>query len=768
MESSPNSTGRHAWVSRRAVLSSGVALGAAIAVAPNVASAAGRSIRLVRGDELFQTIYHGPDSDPVVSHAASELLSYLEQITGRVGTIVSGPTPPPGPCFAIGRGNPVATSASINFDALGEDGFAYRVNGQRVVIAGASSRGTLYGVYWLLDRLLGVKWLSDDFTVVPTLDDPQIPVAALNTDHVPRFRYRQVMDDEAESAVHRQHNLLNGDHRQHDAATPAGVDTWSEYWPYESFGDGYHTMVPDQTLWTGNQLKAMEPRTRELAAANLTAAIQARVAAGHAPAHGFVQQDKLWTPDAASLAFANAHGGSLAAPTIDMCNDVLARIRTVVPGARISSQAYEYSFPVPSGIAPSDGVVMTVAAIRANMGQRLLGPDNAFSRDNITGWAAISDDVVMWHYLTTVRDYLMPYPNWYVALEDIKDLANLPAVQGYLGEGTYKTRGGTNSVMQVWTLARMLWDPTLDPVVVVREFLDGYYGAAADAVEDYYAVLRDAFEASGQQLDILTASNAGYLTWQAMREADLLMVSAAAAVVGDAARSKHVRLLRLSVDYVILLHCAEFAQAAAAAGVSWDLQLTDRVTRFDAALTESGLTAISNEPLTIAAVKSMVRIRRTAASPPGIVTSQSVPAEDWIDFQDPRFRLHRPTTSVFADPAASDGYSTRMAGGVPSWGVQVSLSSLPPTGQWKLYASIRLVLSTAADTDLGCTLGIYPSSLPAADFPVASFRDGAYHEIEFPGVHRQDLSGPYAYVSAPVVPGITDLLVDRVFAIRVD
>ena len=75
--------------------------------------------------------------------------------------------------------------------SLGEDGFRLVTAGNRLCILGGRLRGTLYGVYELLERHWGCRWYASFHSVIPRhdaltlppLDDTQVPAFAMREPH---------------------------------------------------------------------------------------------------------------------------------------------------------------------------------------------------------------------------------------------------------------------------------------------------------------------------------------------------------------------------------------------------------------------------------------------------------------------------------------------------------------------------------------------------------------------------------------------------------
>jgi hypothetical protein len=91
--------------------------------------------------------------------AAAELQRYIARISGAELPITSEGAGQKG--YRIFVGNTRALrGAKVRLDAntAGRDGFALLSNATRLIIAGRSDLGTLFGVYELLERCLGVRW----------------------------------------------------------------------------------------------------------------------------------------------------------------------------------------------------------------------------------------------------------------------------------------------------------------------------------------------------------------------------------------------------------------------------------------------------------------------------------------------------------------------------------------------------------------------------------------------------------------------------------
>src|SRR5690606_20266552 len=102
--------------------------------------------------------------------------------------------------------------------------------------------------------------------------------------------------------------------------------------------------------------------------------------------------------------------------------------------------------------------------------------------------------------------------------------------------------------MKMWILCKLLEDPTLDTQTLVREFTDGYYGAAAPEVREYLAMLYDEVQKTIEQSGLpdipmgFTGLNKfTYLTRDFFQKAERIYERAAAKVADDPVLSRRLR-----------------------------------------------------------------------------------------------------------------------------------------------------------------------------------------------------------------------------------
>ena len=103
-----------------------------------------------------------------------------------------------------------------------------------------------------------------------------------------------------------------------------------------------------------------------------------------------------------------------------------------------------------------------------------------------------------------------------------------------------------------WLLAKLLWDPEQDPEILIREFLDGYYGPAGAFLWDSISITREAVTKADINLKCFRRSTADWLKLGDLNRITERLDKAARAVAHDAILERRLNTARMPVDYVWL------------------------------------------------------------------------------------------------------------------------------------------------------------------------------------------------------------------------
>jgi len=705
---------------------------------------------LTRDGQALYVIYSGAEESEIVQHAAEELGQWLDRISGADFTLTTDVVTAL-PKIVVGRNNPLAEELSeeLGFPDIENDGFRILSHGPDLFITGAIDRGTLYGVYALLDHHLGVRWFSPEFEVVPSRGTLSLP--ELDELSNPRFSYREVFSGDTDDAYFRQHNLLNGNrgetHREF-LDYPPEIDTWSSDGP--AGGHNFHDIVAE-VFHSGGQIEVMNPAVRAQAADYFTWRIAED---GDAPWYGFAQEDNGWDPDEESLEFAEAHGDTLAAPIVDMLIDVTQRVRLSDPEAHLSTIAYQFSFMPPEDMEIPEYVMVEIAPIEADFGHPYADREhNRQAGEAFRGWAETATSLAVWDYQANFQNYLQPLPNIFPMCENIQFFAGMEAFRSYFGEGAYNTSGAEFAELRAWVAARLLWNPDQDYHALIEEFCDGYYGPeAGPLILQYIDLLHQSFRESGDRISSKQRITSSYLDLDFILEAGNLLAEADTLARGPYAG--HVHEVRMGVDMTILLREHLYAAEAARRGILW-VHDPDRRSRFQLDAEAAGVEEYAEDG-TIDRLFTAIDIERVAPPEPA---GLALEGKEWIDFQDLDFSYCCGARMV-EDTRASDHGAVALDNG--EWAITLPLDVLPPGKEWILYAAVRVELLAGADAEtVAFNMGRYPGSWISPT--VGEIEDENYHLYRFPEMPVVYQTGSDVWFSAD--DGISMLFVDRIIAV---
>ncbi len=718
--------------------------------------AAGSAARfLVRAGSSPYAICLPPHPHPAERYAAEELERFIEKSTGARLPILSAAqaTGAHGqfgqPLIILGRHNPLTSrlAPDAHFSHLGEDGFILRAAGPHLIIAGATPRGTLYGAYWFLREHIGCRWYAADTTYIPRRSTIRLP--RLNETHRPRFRYRECLwpegGDDGDFAARM---MLNGQ---------LGHRTYARPLKQKHGGAIYHV-----DAYNNEARPAMSPETRRLALETCRRNLSRfpRTTPVYA-AIDHVDGGYYFTggEDARMI----REGGSPAAPLMDLTAWLARKLAGEFPNVIFIGSAYLWSRRPCTNVRFPDNAGVAFAPIEADWSKPLDHPANRPILQDLDSWCRQTRHVWVWLYFTNFTHYLQPLPDIYPMARTIRVLASRPQVEGIFLEGAYNTPGMHLAALKAWVFARHLWDPDQDVRKLVREFVGGYYGPAAPFVMRYIDALHRS--AARHPSPVLTKSppTLPYLNARFLIYADNLMRQAEEAARENELYLKHIRLLRMCIDYVCLINAAALRAEAEKAGLRWaeGPGAKSRLERFRQEVHLAGVKAFGEGTGRVEDILAALSIPRRLAPPPP--ECRGLPDSHWVQAQDISFRLADAT--IVADPKASDGGAARMPGNTSVWGIQYPLQMLlPEEGQWDIYAEVRIDPGRGKPDDTAMLLGIDPG--PHIQLRLADLADGRYHAVKLPG-------GPYSYnamqvfwAAPPNSKAVRFIYVDRVFAIR--
>lgn len=486
-------------------------------------------------------------------HAAEELQRYVADISGARLPIVDDATPAAACEIRLGAARGAAPDAA----ALGAEGFRLRTQSGTLTIAGGSPRGTLYGVYALLEEQLGCRWFAPDAARIPHQATLRLP--ALDRSDRPRFEYREPQGVFGRDAGWAARNRVNS-----GAPLSAAEGGAVRYVP----GYFVHTsgkLVPPSVWFAGHpeyyalvkgvrktsQLCLTHPQVRAIALE------EARRQLRQHPESDVISVSQNdgggWCQCPACQAVVDREG-SQAGPVLEFANFIAAGLREEFPSKAVDTLAYYYSEKPPKSLRPLPNVIVRLCSYGCCSSHPLDTCDSAESkrfRDNLAGWNNLTHRIWIWDYTVNYAHFLQPFPNLETLQPNMRYFA-AHGVSGVFEEGDYMNNGGELQELRLYLLAKLLWNPDCDVAAAQADFLAGYYGAAAPDLAAYVRLTHAAAAAPGIHVGLYDPPTARYLTPEVCTKAEVLFDRAEAAASGNPDCLRHVRAARLGVDYVLL------------------------------------------------------------------------------------------------------------------------------------------------------------------------------------------------------------------------
>ncbi len=531
-------------------------------------------LRLARAGETDYVILRETAAPEPEANAARELASHLKEIVGAEFPIFSPGEEIPRHAIVVGAG-PTARRLfpEVPWDELGPEELVIRTKGRRLLLAGGRPRGTLYAVSRFLQDTCEVRWWTPWATQVPKDADLRIPRLEIRSK--PAFEAR---DPFWFTAFDRAWAVRNGSNSEH-AKIPA---EWGGAVRYRGFVHTFDLLVPPEEHFAQHPewySLVKGKRTADRAQLCLTNPELEDFLVGRvrqwlkeSPEASIVsvsQNDWYGACECASCKALDDAEGSHAGTMLTFVNHVAARLGPEFPEVAFDTLAYQYTRQPPKTVRPLPNVIVRLCSIECNFREPLDHPSNAKFAEDIRGWSKICNRLYIWDYTTDFAHYVQPHPNWYVLGPNLRFFQQ-HQVKGVFEQGAYQSPGSEMAELRSWVLARLLWDPFQDDRALIREFVEGYYGAgAAPHVLQYLDLMHRASE--GYTLGCFSKTDTPFHRFATLREAERLWEQAEREAAADPDELLRVRLARLPLRYVWLTRWTELHRECAEAGLEWPL-----------------------------------------------------------------------------------------------------------------------------------------------------------------------------------------------------
>jgi hypothetical protein len=526
-------------------------------------------ITLCNGGRTEYRIVVPADAIPSERYAAEELQHYLEKLSGAKPAIVTDAEKPVAREILLGDNAHLSRlSVKPDFSNLGPDGFELKVAGKSLIIAGGKPRGTLNGVYTLLEEKFGVRWFTPELESVPRLKRASLP--ELDETHIPSLQYREVYwretmrdaDFAARLRLNGQHYKLIAKHGGPAARYFPFVHSFDALIPPELFKEHpeYFPLINGQRKSGYVQRCLSNPEVLKIAIAQVRQWIHDHP---EATIFSVSQNDTINNCQCSECKAIDDAEGSPAGSLLKFVNAVAEAIEPEAPNVRIDTLAYQYTRKPPKTIRPRRNVIVRLCSIECCFGHPLEScpsEANRRFRSDLLAWEPVAPHLDIWDYTTDFAHYLQPFPNLDSLQANVRFFAN-HGVTSLFEEGNYSSGGnGEMAPLRAYVLSKLLWNPNADVDKLIQEFVTAYYGKAATKILAYIETIHRPVREKGMHCRLYDGPRAAYLSAEVMDAAEAILNEAEGLAENDEIRLR-VQTARLPVWYVKLANQRATADA---------------------------------------------------------------------------------------------------------------------------------------------------------------------------------------------------------------
>ena len=435
-------------------------------------------------------IVRGENASPSEITAASELQSYLKQISGaELAIVTDAPEAAPNEII-VGKTN---READGEFDRteLGDDGFVIKTNNGKLWLVGGEQRGTLYSVYTFLENYLGCRFYTADFEKVP--EQKTISLKIDEDKQIPVFETRNSFWYDMYN-----HNLsakLKINCRRGRGDLPAelgGSLSWA--------GGECHTLyslaeMTGDHMWNEPCLTSDDVYNTVLK--NVRALLDANPNAKFVSISQNDSDNRREGCECENCMAVYNKYGCWTGPYLEFVNRIARVIKEEYPDVMIHTFAYRFTRLVPEGLVPEDNVMVQLCTIEADFRHPLEDykertPEEKYDYIDdfaalLKDWSNVCNYLSVWDYTTDFGEYSMTFANFDSLRQNIRLFAD-NNVKNLFIQGGYQSKNGEFGELRGYIIARLLWNPYMTEEeywAMIDEFLLDYYGPGGVHIREY-------------------------------------------------------------------------------------------------------------------------------------------------------------------------------------------------------------------------------------------------------------------------------------------
>ena len=510
-----------------------------------VAPAVGTPMYITENGKSDFVIVTADDADECILTAVEELQTYTKKISGaELEYITESELSDGQKAIVIGETELEKKITSVDRKSIGADGFLLYSNGDYLLIAGGDSRGTLYGVYTLLEEYFGVRWFTPELEVVPESKDMIID-ADLNRTVQPSFAIRR-NDTSGTNDAYRARTKMNVSFH-YDMPEYGGALTYvlwdvtlDRLVPDALFAEHpeYFALQPDGTRST-DQVCLSNPEVLEVAIENGRKAIlECKKDANYIH---IGQKDNMNYCRCETCVALHERYGSVCAPVLIFTNNFADALDDEFPEFMFTFYAYNETDQPPEdlslrcnkNVAPvlcglhkacrSHPLTECGAmdGIEYETFEMQFGENEPVVARNFANWVKVADTTYIYDYTINFLNTAQFFSNFETMQSTMKYMHEI-GITGYIyncGDGHYAAFNDLRNYL----LRKLQWDVDCDVEYHMTDFLNAFYGEeAAPYIREYIDLQTAMTKATAHAFDFDWHYQAGFCSPYAVFKSDAL------------------------------------------------------------------------------------------------------------------------------------------------------------------------------------------------------------------------------------------------------
>lgn len=495
-------------------------------------------INLVENGSTEYRIVYQKDASANIVSAASELSSFIEQSSGVVipyEVDVDEDFNPTTKVISLGNTNIFKQSGLEITAEMHKTGYYLKRFGNTLIINARQSNGICSAVYDMLNYTIGLEFYASDEFEYKKID--RVPLLDFDIQFNPYIDVRDILMKNLNSQYRRRMRLFVGEGKGHWITFAHTVIR--EYLPVSTYGAEH----PDWYNGGKTQVCYSNEEMRHEMAKQIIYKIQGNDSGQYI----MIGHEDNWDMCTCSKCEAerNLYGGYSGQElhfTNEISKEVDEWLNNNQPGRRIEYVFFAYQTsqnpPVKTKIENGkeipikdengqyipyydnfnirDDVIVIYCPIDADFSLNFNETENSSQYNQLKGWSDIFhksnlyNNILIWSYSLATRDYMVPFNSFGAFKKQVEFYKNLGACY-VMDQSNHDSGIPCFEALKIYTESKLMYNNNLDYNALAEDFINHYYGPAAEHFKDYFYFVRAHYR----------KNNVSGSIWQTLSESSL-------------------------------------------------------------------------------------------------------------------------------------------------------------------------------------------------------------------------------------------------------